>query len=188
MRMGLRDVLEHLPNLNVVSEASSIIQILTGEADVLVVASPVDIPMLKNIPPVLLLTDNPLDVQELINAKLPGWGALPVDASEEEFGAAIHALGEGLWVGAPALISSLMADRSFAGMDESKQTGQALTARESEVLQLTAQGLANKQIALKLDISEHTVKFHLSSLYAKLAVTNRTEAVRVGARRGLVVF
>jgi DNA-binding NarL/FixJ family response regulator len=56
------------------------------------------------------------------------------------------------------------------------------------VLQLTAQGLANKQIAASLEISENTVKFHLSSLYAKLGATSRTEAVRAGARRGLVVL
>jgi DNA-binding NarL/FixJ family response regulator len=63
-----------------------------------------------------------------------------------------------------------------------------LTARESEVLQLLAQGLANKQIALALGISEHTVKFHISSIYAKLGVTNRTEAVTQGARLGLIVL
>jgi len=53
-------------------------------------------------------------------------------------------------------------------------------------LQLLAHGLANKQIAIRLGISEHTVKFHISSIYAKLGVTNRTEAVRVGVQRGLV--
>ncbi len=63
-----------------------------------------------------------------------------------------------------------------------------MTEREGQVLQLTAQGLANKQIAVALGISEHTVKFHLSSLYAKLGVTSRMEAVRAGARRGLVVL
>jgi DNA-binding NarL/FixJ family response regulator len=63
-----------------------------------------------------------------------------------------------------------------------------LTARETEVLQLLAQGLANKQIAVALGISEHTVKFHISSIYGKLEVTNRTEAVRAGARRGLVLL
>ena len=56
------------------------------------------------------------------------------------------------------------------------------------MLQLAAEGLANKQIALKLHISEHTVKFHLSSLYAKLGATSRTEAIRAGARRGWVVL
>jgi len=61
-----------------------------------------------------------------------------------------------------------------------------LTARETEVLQMIAQGLANKQVALLLNISEHTVKFHLSSLYAKLNVSSRTEAVRAGLSLGLI--
>jgi NarL family two-component system response regulator YdfI len=63
-----------------------------------------------------------------------------------------------------------------------------LTDREMEVLQLLAQGLANKQIAAKLSISEHTVKFHVSSIYTKLGVGNRTEAVRMGVRRGLILL
>ena len=61
-----------------------------------------------------------------------------------------------------------------------------LTAREMEVIQLMAQGLANKQIALALGISEHTVKFHLSSLYAKLGISSRTEAVKRGIELGLI--
>jgi DNA-binding NarL/FixJ family response regulator len=65
---------------------------------------------------------------------------------------------------------------------------EALTERENEVLQLLAQGLANKQIALALGISEHTVKFHISAIYAKLGANNRTEAVRLGVQRGLVIL
>jgi DNA-binding CsgD family transcriptional regulator len=61
-----------------------------------------------------------------------------------------------------------------------------LTAREKEVIQLMAQGLANKQIALSLSISEHTVKFHLSSLYAKLGISSRTEAIKRGIELGLI--
>jgi DNA-binding NarL/FixJ family response regulator len=60
------------------------------------------------------------------------------------------------------------------------------TAREGEVLGLLARGLSNKQIARELGISEHTVKFHISSLYAKLGVGNRAEAVSRGARHGLI--
>jgi DNA-binding NarL/FixJ family response regulator len=63
-----------------------------------------------------------------------------------------------------------------------------LTEREMEVLELLADGLANKQIALELEISEHTVKFHVSSIYTKLGAANRTEAVRIGARLGLIVL
>jgi DNA-binding CsgD family transcriptional regulator len=93
-----------------------------------------------------------------------------------------------LWVGAPVLLDNLLVRQPRLEMNDDFLASQSLTMRETEVLQLTAQGFANKQIAIQLKISEHTVKFHLSSLYAKLGVTNRTEAVRAGARSGLIVF
>jgi DNA-binding NarL/FixJ family response regulator len=63
-----------------------------------------------------------------------------------------------------------------------------LTNRERQVLQLAAEGLPNKEIAARLQLSEHTVKFHLSSLYSKLGVSSRTEAVRTGTRQGWVIL
>ena len=59
-----------------------------------------------------------------------------------------------------------------------------LTLREGEVLGLVAEGLANKAIARRLGISEHTVKFHVAAILAKLGAGSRTEAVRLGAQRG----
>ncbi|MBA2690935.1 MAG: helix-turn-helix transcriptional regulator [Rubrobacter sp.] len=61
-----------------------------------------------------------------------------------------------------------------------------LTAREREVLALLAEGLSNRKIARELYISEHTVKFHLSSIFAKLDVSSRAGAVSRGAHFGLV--
>jgi DNA-binding NarL/FixJ family response regulator len=61
-----------------------------------------------------------------------------------------------------------------------------LTTREAQVLELLADGLSNKQIASRLALSDETVKFHLSSVFGKLGVSNRTEAVRQAIRRGLV--
>ncbi len=61
-----------------------------------------------------------------------------------------------------------------------------LTPREMATLRLLADGKANKEIASDLDISERTVKTHLAHLFEKLGVTSRTEAVKVGTRRGLV--
>jgi NarL family two-component system response regulator YdfI len=61
-----------------------------------------------------------------------------------------------------------------------------LTAREFEVLQLLSEGLGNKEIASRLAISEHTAKFHISSILGKLSVASRTEAVSHGIRRGLI--
>ena len=63
-----------------------------------------------------------------------------------------------------------------------------LTSREIEVLQLLADGLNNKAIALKLQISKHTVKFHISSILSKLDVSSRTEAVTFGLRQGLIIL
>jgi two-component system, NarL family, nitrate/nitrite response regulator NarL len=63
-----------------------------------------------------------------------------------------------------------------------------LTPREGQVLELMADGLPNKAIAARLGISDQTVKFHVASICGKLQVTNRTEAVRVALRRGLITL
>jgi DNA-binding NarL/FixJ family response regulator len=126
----------------------------------------------------LFLSDDPLNVRAMTRS-LRVWGVLPTDASAEELNAAIHALSQGLIVGTSTLL--------FESESEPLSHG-PLTDRESEVLGLLAKGLANKQIAVALGISEHTVKFHVSSIYAKLNVTNRTEAVREGLRGGWIAL
>jgi DNA-binding NarL/FixJ family response regulator len=65
---------------------------------------------------------------------------------------------------------------------------EALTAREAEVLELLAEGLSNKAIAARLGISDQTVKFHVASIGGKLGAANRTDAVRLAARRGLIAL
>lgn len=128
--------------------------------------------------PTLFLTDEPLNVREL-RRSLRLWGVLPGDASGEELAAAVHALSQGLIVGTSTLLFESESEPSSHG---------PLTERELEVLGLLARGLANKQIAVSLGISEHTVKFHVSSIYSKLNVTNRTEAVREGLRGGWIAL
>ncbi len=186
LRVGLREVLNSLPGVTVVAEAAHPEELPVREADVLVLTGAFDPEVLEKTMPILLLTEDAADAQSLSVLSLPAWGVLSLNASEDELAAALGALVEGLWVGAPTLMRDLLARKPLP-LDEAA-AGEALTARETEVLQLTAQGLPNKQIALALGISEHTIKFHLSSLYAKLGVTSRTEAVRAGARRGLVVL
>jgi DNA-binding NarL/FixJ family response regulator len=102
----------------------------------------------------------------------------------EELVAALHALAQGLWVADPTL--ARFSQQPAPGEDQ--PNSESLTERESEVLQLLAHGLANKQIAALLGISEHTVKFHVSSIYNRLGVSNRAEAVRKGIQQGLVVL
>lgn len=63
-----------------------------------------------------------------------------------------------------------------------------LTPRETQVLELLAEGLPNKAIAERLDISDQTVKFHVASICGKLGAANRTAAVRRGVRRGLIAL
>jgi DNA-binding CsgD family transcriptional regulator len=125
----------------------------------------------------LFLSDGPLNFQEMRRSSR-AWGILPMDASAEELTAAIHALSQGLVVGEPALLFEV---------DEPAESG-PLTERENEVLGLLARGMSNKQIAAMLGISEHTVKFHVSSIYTKLNVTNRAEAVREGLRGGWIAL
>ncbi len=65
---------------------------------------------------------------------------------------------------------------------------EALTPRETEILQVLALGLTNKEIARQFSISEHTVKYHVDSIFSKLGVNNRTEAVRKGVHLGIILI
>jgi len=188
LRVGLREMLGSQPDIKVVGEASNLESVNEMETEVVVLAS-VSLTRLKEDKSsyaILFLTDDVEDILNMIGSTSRAWGVLSPNATEDELAAAVHAVGEGLWVGAPSLVKSLI---RFTGRRESlseESLVEPLTAREMEVIQLMAQGLANKQIALSLGISEHTVKFHLSSLYAKLNSTSRTEAVRRGIVLGLI--
>jgi DNA-binding CsgD family transcriptional regulator len=72
--------------------------------------------------------------------------------------------------------------------DDEEMPGEHMTPRERDVLDLLGEGLSNRAIAERLGISEHTVKFHLASIYGKLGATSRGEAVRRGFRRGLITL
>ena len=80
---------------------------------------------------------------------------------------------------AEAVVETSAVDPSAAG-------DISVTPREAEVLSLLADGLANKEIGARLQISAHTAKFHVESLLKKLDAANRAEAVREGIRRGLI--
>lgn len=117
---------------------------------------------------------------------------LPNDVSPEQLVAALQAAASGLLVLHPAQAAAQVATNGFspapARTRELNELAEPLTPRESEVLQMLASGLGNKEIAAKLAISEHTVKFHVASILGKLGAATRTEAVSIGIRRGLVLL
>jgi len=179
LRAGLRALLSSDKTIKVVSDSLD----EQNEADVIITsaspASRVDNEVdSSSSAGILLLSDDQLNVQEMRRSSQV-WGILPTDSSAEELTAAIHALSQGLIVGTFTLL--------FESESEPIEHG-PLTDRELEVIGLLAKGLANKQIAVSLGISEHTVKFHVSSIYTKLNVTNRTEAVRAGLRGGWIAL
>ncbi len=107
------------------------------------------------------------------------WGVLSLEASGDEICAAVRAVAAGMVVGPAPLLGA---------SDESQAAPGPLTEREIQILGMLLRGLANKQVAAELAISEHTVKFHVSSIYTKLNVSNRTEAVREGLRNGWITL
>jgi DNA-binding NarL/FixJ family response regulator len=83
----------------------------------------------------------------------------------------------------------LLAPRNPGAPGDDDAVGvEALTARELQVLELLAEGLPNKAIAARLQISDQTVKFHVASIFGKLGAGNRTEAIRRAVRRGLIAL
>jgi DNA-binding NarL/FixJ family response regulator len=101
-----------------------------------------------------------------------------------EFASADEARQSG--IAADALLIALEAGTSMRRRGEPEVIEEPLTPREIQVLELLAEGLANKAIAERLAISDQTVKFHVAAILGKLGVANRTEAVRVAVRRGLI--
>ena len=108
-------------------------------------------------------------------------GVLYRTASPDKLIAALQALAQGLNVFEPDLAEALFPQSRVADPPED------LTPRELEVLRHLAEGLSNKTIAKALDISENTVKFHLSALLGKFGVSSRTEVVVRAIQLGLVV-
>ena len=130
----------------------------------------------------VLISEEDHAVSRLRAMQLRGWGVVPPDAPPEELAAAVAAAGQGLIVLPKAVTERLLHEPAASA----EELSESLTAREREVLDLLGHGLSNKLIGRELHISEHTVKFHISSLYAKLGVNNRAEAVSRGARYGLI--
>jgi len=136
--------------------------------------------------PIVLLVHNPAGW--ISEARPAGVRAvLPRNSSATEIIAAIEAVAAGLFVFHPADVDSVPAARPREP-ESATALVEPLTPREIEVLRLLAEGFPNKEIAARLNISEHTAKFHVASIMGKLGATSRTEAVTLGIRHGLVMI
>jgi DNA-binding NarL/FixJ family response regulator len=142
------------------------------------------------MPAVVVLSDR-VDaglVARLRDLGLPGWAVLDRDAPGRQVRGALVAAAAGLAAMPAALVQDDLLGAAPIGANDAEESGfqEALTDRELEVLGLLGLGLSNREIGGRLGISEHTAKFHVASILAKLGAQNRAEAVRRGIGRGLV--
>ncbi len=159
---------------------------LSGDVLLIAVEDPdhYDWPAMADLPiPVLLLLD--ANDSAVLSAALRSGirGAISPDATLEELESAVFAVKAGLVVTTPASLGELLPRPPLA-----QELAEPLSDRELEVLDLLAEGLSNKLIAHRLNISEHTVKTHVAAIFVKLGVASRTEAVSQAIRRGLVML
>ncbi len=146
--------------------------------------------LVSTVPTVLLVGEVNPSVRRRA-ARFDIRSVLSLDISTDQLRAAIHATMAGLAVTLrqDSLGEGENAGRSARDREFTEEPlAESLTARESDVLRLMARGHGNKEIATRLDISEHTAKFHVSSILGKLGATSRTEAVMIGIMRGLVAI
>jgi NarL family two-component system response regulator YdfI len=108
------------------------------------------------------------------------------ESGPDELLSAIYAACDGLVLLSTPIAESLADVYGDLSLEVEDELSEEITSRETEVLRMLAEGLVNKDIAARLGISEHTVKFHISSILDKLGASTRTEAVTLGIRRGLI--
>lgn len=133
--------------------------------------------------PVLALLNDETEAARVLSAGAQG--ILLREDEPQTLSVAVRALAQGLMVLEPRL-SSLLAFPQPQG--EIEPLGEALTPRELQVLHLLAEGLSNKQIAKRLEVSEHTAKFHVAAILSKLGVESRTEAAVRAVQLGLLLL
>ena len=188
LRLGLRARLEG-PGIAVVGDGATL-EGAPADVDVVVLGDAERLPVSADARvgggarAVVALVDQARPLPSLARLALRGWALVARDASAAELRAATTAAAEGF-----AVLPARLAHAPGAGPDAAPDpTLEPLTPRERETLELLAQGLSNREIGERLGISEHTAKFHVASIAAKLGASSRTEAVTLGVRRGLITL
>lgn len=145
------------------------------------------LPRIPSSFPVVALIDEP-SADWTAHALRSGVKAiLPRDSGMDEILAAIQTANAGLVLLDPAVVQNL-ASRIPTASAQPMTALDDLTPREVEVLRMLAEGLSNREMASRLSISDHTVKFHISSILDKLGASSRTEAVTMGIRMGIILL
>ena len=198
VRAGLESLLQNYPSLRILRDLVSEDESAEGEIvdvqpDVVVAelegredrtASEVLNAAANGTPVVLLVPGSANEWAEMLRRGVKA--VLPANATGPQIAAATEAAAAGLVVVHPSEVETLL--RTQATNDSSGVLPDMLTPREIEVLQLLAEGVGNKEIASRLGVSEHTVKFHVASIMGKLGAESRTEAVMLGIRHGIILI
>lgn len=200
LRRGLISLLAEYPEFSVVGQASSVEEVLLLAAEVQpdVITIDVRIPeeggiaateKIRQLLPeckILVLTASDTDKDLFASIKAGALGYVLKDVGLDEIIDAIRTVARGEAVISPSIAARLLDEyRRISNHDYGSEEGE-LSSRELEVLKLVSVGASNKQIALKLFVTESTVKAHLRRILQKLHANNRTEATAIAHALGLI--
>jgi DNA-binding NarL/FixJ family response regulator len=186
VRAGLEALAASNPAIDLAGSFPDLSSVEALRPDVILAALPLEDlgpPADGLAPPVVLLPGESPPPWTRDMLRLGVRALLSSNASASEVLAAVEAAASGLAVLDPSTLDSLLPAASTMSAD-----APVLTPRELEVLRMMAEGAANKTIAWKLNISEHTAKFHVASILGKLNAASRAEAVAIGIRKGLILI
>ena len=192
-RAGLESIIRSLPEFQLVGSFRAAASLVTfarsAELDVIVIESDSirDLLLEPTLDAAIVLLTEVRDARSISRLLRSGVRAmLSRESDSDEILSAIYAAYDGLVLLSTPAAESLAAVYGDHPLEVEPELSEEITSRETEVLRMLAEGLVNKDIATRLGISEHTVKFHISSILDKLGASTRTEAVTLGIRRGLI--
>jgi two-component system, NarL family, response regulator YdfI len=192
-RVGLESIVRSHVDFQLAGSFGSVASLISfshgTELDVLVIDSD-SIPDLLHEPmsyaAIVLLTavSDARSISRLLRNRVRA--ILSRESDPDDVISAIYAAHDGLVLLSAPVAESWAEVYDDRPLEVETELSEQITSRETEVLRMLAEGLVNKDIATRLGISEHTVKFHISSILDKLGASTRTEAVALGIRRGLI--
>jgi NarL family two-component system response regulator YdfI len=192
-RAGLESIIRSLPEFQLAGSFGAVASLVSfarsTELDVIVIESDSirDLLLEPTLDAAIVLLTETRDARSISRFLRNGVRAiLSRESDSDDILSAIYAAYDGLVLLSTPAAESLAAVYGDHPLEVESELSEEITSRETDVLRMLAEGLVNKDIAARLGISEHTVKFHISSILDKLGASTRTEAVTLGIRRGLI--